>query len=81
MMWRIARLSKDKHDDLHLLAACYIVWSAVMSCATVVISKVKRAYRLLTDSRIFASGSGFRPARECSDGALDLAGVVHVDRT
>src|SRR6516165_6806569 len=28
VMWRIARLSKDTHDDLHLLAACYIVWVA-----------------------------------------------------
>ena len=29
VMWRIARLSKDDHDDLHLLAACYIVWVAL----------------------------------------------------
>jgi len=29
VMWRIARLSKDTHDDLYLLAACYIVWVAL----------------------------------------------------
>jgi hypothetical protein len=26
VIWRIARLSKDAHNDLHLLIACYIVW-------------------------------------------------------
>jgi fatty acid desaturase len=30
VLWRIARLSKDKHNDVHLLAACYIVWGAVI---------------------------------------------------
>jgi hypothetical protein len=30
VIWRIARLSKDEHNDLHLLAACYIVWGAVI---------------------------------------------------
>jgi hypothetical protein len=28
-MWRIARLSKHDYDDIHLLAACYIVWGAL----------------------------------------------------
>jgi hypothetical protein len=29
VMWRIARLSKHDYDDIHLLAACYIVWGAL----------------------------------------------------